>query len=490
MAFSLALVVAGDGEIQFIRRHAPSALLAMFVYWQVAPIIMASAGLSLDLSRLIVYPIPHTQLFTIEVLLRISACIEMLLITFGLMAGLWMNDRVPLWSPLVLIPFAALNLFLSTAIRDLLSRLLARRGIRELMMFLFVLLAALPQVLMVAGPSGVRFGSPSAWAVGVHTPWGATGQLACGSFSGIAIGSLTAWTLVFWYLGRRQFERSLRFDAAAARSSQVLPTGRVRLLDWVVQLPRLVFRDPLAVLVEKEIRLLSRSARFRLLFFMGFSFGLLIWLPLAMQASDDSAIRGNYLTIVSAYALMLIGEVCFWNNFGMDRAAVQTYFAMPVRLSTVLIAKNIAASFFIFLEITLVAAVCFALRMPLSAEQILESYAVTVVLTVFLFAMGNMLSARYPRAVDPNQSWRNASMGRVQAFLLFLYPVASAPIFLAYMAHYAFDTRWAFYGVLVLDLMIGVVIYFIALESAIGAAERGKEEMMQVLASGQSPVSS
>ena len=44
---------------------------------------------------------------------------------------------------------------------------------------------------------------------------------------------------------------------------------------------------------------------------MGFSFGLLIWLPLAFRGGQESDgfFAQNYLTIVSAYALMLLGEV-------------------------------------------------------------------------------------------------------------------------------------------------------------------------------------
>jgi ABC-2 type transport system permease protein len=242
--------------------------------------------------------------------------------------------------------------------------------------------------------------------------------------------------------------------------------------------------------VEKEIRFLSRSARFRLLFLMGFSFGLIIWLPLAMRGDSDTVFRTNYLTIVSAYALMLLGEICFWNSFGMDRSAAQTYFAMPLQISTVLLAKNLAAAFFIFLEISMIAFFCALLRMPITLSNVGEAFGVTAVLTLFLLAIGNMISTRYPRPVDPGQSWRSGSMGRLQAYLLFLYPVASAPIFLAYGARYAFETEAAFYGVLLLDFLIGMVVYSIALQSSVQVAEERKEEMIMALSSGHGPVGS
>jgi ABC-2 type transport system permease protein len=243
-------------------------------------------------------------------------------------------------------------------------------------------------------------------------------------------------------------------------------------------------------LMEKEIRVLSRSPRFRLLFLMGFSFGLIIWLPLAMRGESHSAFRTNYLTIVSAYALMLLGEVCFWNSFGMDRGAAQTYFVTPVRLSAVLIAKNVAATFFIFLEIALIAAFCAVLQMPITAQSVAEAFAVTAVLTLFLLAIGNIISTRYPRAIDPNQSWRSGSIGRVQAYLLVLYPVASMPIFLAYGARYAFESEAALYVVLAIDFLIGLAVYSVALQSSADAAAERKEDMIMALSSAQGPVGS
>jgi hypothetical protein len=255
------------------------------------------------------------------------------------------------------------------------------------------------------------------------------------------------------------------------------------------RLPSRIFPDPLAALLEKEVRCLSRSARFRLVFLMGFSFGLIIWLPLAFQGrGSESVLASNYLTLVSVYALMLLGEVCFWNSFGFDRSAAQVYFLMPVKMPVVLLAKNITAAFFVFLEITIVAVVCALLRMPVSFEMVLESFSVALVLTIYLLAIGNIISMRNPKPVDPAQSWRNSSVGRVQAFLLLVYPVAGAPVLLAYGARYAFESDLAFYAVLLFDVALGAVIYWIAMESAVAASEAHKEEIVTVLSRSESPV--
>jgi ABC-2 type transport system permease protein len=249
-----------------------------------------------------------------------------------------------------------------------------------------------------------------------------------------------------------------------------------------------MFRDPLGALVDKEIRFLSRSARFRLLFLMGFSFGLLIWLPMAVRGDKGSFFQTNYLTVVSSYALMLLGEVCFWNSFGLDRGAAQGYFTMPVSISTVLRAKNIAALFFILLELAMVSIFCALLRMPVTIYSVVEAFAVTLVFAMFLLSFGNLISVRYPRPVDPAQSWRSGSVGRTQAYLLFLYPAAAAPIALAFGAEYAFENKTAFYGVLLIDFLISLVVYAISLDSAVQTAERNKESIVLALSKAEGPM--
>ncbi len=47
-------------------------LLLVFLYWQVVPVLMAASGASLDLRKLQAYPIPVSQLFWLETMLRVT----------------------------------------------------------------------------------------------------------------------------------------------------------------------------------------------------------------------------------------------------------------------------------------------------------------------------------------------------------------------------------------------------------------------------------
>lgn len=114
-AFAYLAVLAGillsrPGELASFHKILPAALLLAFLYWQVIPVLLTSMGASLDLRKLLVYPIPKRALFIIEVILRISTGVEMLLILTGGAIGLLLNRDVPLWAPFSLALFVVFNL--------------------------------------------------------------------------------------------------------------------------------------------------------------------------------------------------------------------------------------------------------------------------------------------------------------------------------------------------------------------------------------------
>src|SRR5690349_16598453 len=58
-------------------------LLLMTAYWQIGPVITASFGASIDLRKLMAYPVPRRDLFLVEVLLRGMTSFDMLLVLGG-----------------------------------------------------------------------------------------------------------------------------------------------------------------------------------------------------------------------------------------------------------------------------------------------------------------------------------------------------------------------------------------------------------------------
>ncbi len=489
-AIATARLASQPTNLIMLKAVLTGGLLLVFLYWQLMPLLLAATGASLELKKLQVYPIPAGQLFAIEVMLRTTAALEMLLLMLGLGFGLLLNPQIPKWIPLFLVFYVLFNLFLAVGLRDLVARILAHRRIREVAFLLLVLCAGLPQLLMLRGTVGssrirALFGDSS-----IGWPWSATANLLEQKSLAESLSILLAWTFAAALFGYWQFKTSLSFDSQAASASAGAPARRDGLLEKFFRLPSLFFGDPLAALIEKEIRFLVRSPRFRLVFLMGFTFGLVIWLPLALGRSglSKSILGTNYLTVVSVYSLLLLSEVCFWNSFGFDRSAAQFYFLAPVPFYKVLIGKNLSAVFFILVEISAVTIVCAVLGMPLRPVRLAEAYSVAAVLTIFLLGAGNLLSIHQARAVNPATSFRTGAAGPVQAMLFIIYPVASIPAGLAYLARWAFASELAFFGVLAFDAIAAIIVYRIALHSAVEAAQRLKESMISALSAGEGPI--
>jgi ABC-2 type transport system permease protein len=481
-----ARLVANPANLSLLKAALPGALLIVFLYWQVVPLLMAATGASLDLRKLQVYPIPASQMFAIEVVLRVTAGVEMVMVLCGIAVGVALNPLLPYWCAMAVIPYVLFNLFLAIGVRDLLMRLMARRKIREVVVFLLVMCAALPQLLILHGPAGVRLLGVFTRDSWIGWPWAATANLVQGVDYLNSSAILLVWTVAAALFGRWQFIRTLSFDKEAAAASDNRPSAGQSIAERFFRLPSTVLSDPLAALVEKEIRFLIRSPRFRLVFLMGFTFGLVMLLPVSLGRM--SFFGRDYLTVVSVYSLLLLSEACFWNSFGFDRSAAQIYFLAPLPFSRVLIGKNLSALFFIVLEIGAVTAVCALLRMPLDLRHTGEAYAVAAVVTIFLLSAGNMLSIHQARAVNPSTQFRAHAAGRVQAMLVIIYPIAFIPVAIAYLARYVYGEQWVFFAVLAFDAVAGSILYWIALESAVGAAERLKERMIEALSAGEGPI--
>jgi ABC-2 type transport system permease protein len=491
VSFSVMLLTSSP----LIANTLGGVLLLAFLYWQVVPVLMAASGASLDLRKLQAYPIPVSQLFGLEVILRITAVVEVILVLVGAGIGILRNPTAPAWGTLALIPFIALNLILGVGTRDTIARILARRRVREAAFFLLILCAALPQLLLTRGRGfQARFRAIMTRESWIGWPWTSSAHFMQGQDTLKSLAIILAWLAAAGLFSYWQFRRTISFDAQAAGARPSGGSGASGLVDRFVErffrFPSLLLGDPLGALIEKEVRFLTRSPRFRLVFLMGFTFGLLVWLPVALgrQGASQSFLSTNYLTVVSMYSLILLSEACFWNFFGFDRSAAQIYFLAPISFSQVMIGKNLSALFFIALEISLIAVVCGLLGMPLHPLTLAESFGVAGVLSIFLLAAGNQLSIRQPRAMNPAASFRSGTTGRIQAILFITWPIAFIPVGLAYLARYAFSSEAAFFGILAVDAAVGAVVYKLSLDSAVAAADRLKEQMVTALSRGDGPI--
>src|SRR5438045_2436600 len=56
-AFQYTSAPPGDNPVAAVRLNLPVGFMLVMMYWQLAPLVSASLGASLDLKKLLVYPI-------------------------------------------------------------------------------------------------------------------------------------------------------------------------------------------------------------------------------------------------------------------------------------------------------------------------------------------------------------------------------------------------------------------------------------------------
>jgi ABC-2 type transport system permease protein len=495
---------AAHAEAGMLRYGFPVGLMAVCIYWQAMPVLSASMGSSLDLRKLLVYPAPHEQLFLIELLLRFVNGIEMQMVLAGEAIGLLCNPAAGRLAALpslagAIMVFVVFNVLLASGTRSLLERLLARRKVRELVALLLAMTWVAPRFLMMTGvkPTWMKGAGEAMGAFG--WPWAAAARAALplGQKAGataLSWLSLLVWAAIAGWFGRTQFERNLRYDTLAAQATPMTPLSarRLRWIERLYRLPGLLWSDPLAAIVEKELRTLVRSPRFRMVFVMGFTFGLMFWLPSVLRShgSRTGFLGQNFLVIVCIYAMTLIGQVTYWNCFGIDRSAAIFYFAAPQPLSRTLLGKNLACLFFVYLEAFVLMALTLAVHVNFSWGQALETVIVIGICATYLMALGNISSVHYPRSLSPERVSQSGGGNRAQGLVMMLYPVVLLPVILAYIARYAFDSQAAFAVVLSIAAAIAAIFYWLAMESAVKAAFTRRQSIIEELSRGDGPVGS
>lgn len=466
-----------------------SGLLFVMLYWQLAPVVSAGFGASLDLRKLRVYPIPRGKLFSVEVLLRMTNCAEMPILVAGAAVGLMRNEANTAGTKVLVacgaLAFVVTNILLSAGMRHWIERLFSRTRLREAMMLLLVAAALLPQVLLFLNVRKAAFYQLA--PVQVLWPWAAVARLMLGGNRAIAgVLSLFYVGVAYWF-GRRQFERSLVDEAVSVRKPE--PDARAdNFIERLFRLPSRILADPLAALVEKELRTLTRIARFRLVYAMSCVFGIVLYLPALRSAGGSmSFFMQNALPIMSLYGLMMLGPISYWNAFGFDRSAVQGYFSWPIRFRDALIAKNVTVALLLIPQIVLIALVGRAVHLHVTLAKLVEAIVVMLIASLYWFSMGNIFSVRMPRAMDPEKM--NQMTNKVQALSIWTAPFLLLPIGLAYWARAVIGSEIVFGGVLLIAAAIGGIFYKVGLDSAVSAADHGRESMLMQLSRSDGPVS-
>lgn len=459
------------------------------LYWQLAPVITASFGASMDLRKLIAYPIPRGKLFQVELLLRTITSLDMLIVLTGICAGLLAN---PLYgaaaAPFILsgaLAFIAMNVLLSAGLRALLERFFLRTRFKEIFFLILVMVSLTPQLLIlmnVKKPESLLRFVPSQAVL----PWATMARLMLHENSSSSALAAVAWVVAAFLFGRHQFQRTFSFDGSTVKKKEK-KLAADGFSERIFRLPSHFIGDPLGALIEKELRTLSRIARFRMAYGMSCFFGVILFAPALHRRHGSSGFLQYALPLMAVYGLLVLGQITYWNSFGFDRSAAQGYFCWPIKFREALIAKNLTVMALMVPQILLVALVAHAFGIPSSPGKVVETFAVMIIAGLFWFALGNIFSVRMPRAMDPDKM--NQMSHKLQALTIFVAPVVLLPVVLAYWARAVFNNDLIFAGIMIVAAILGAVFYKVGLDSAVESAMANRESMLLELSRADGPVS-
>lgn len=469
----------------------PAFCWGLFFVWHLMPLLMAPFRAEFEFRLLLRYPLNYAAFFSLNLLYGLFDVWALLGAAglAGLAAGMSLGRPAVAGVAVVAAAlFALVNLLLNRVIYAWLERVLATRRGREAALLVFVLATLSLQLL---GPLAERSGGRlKTWllmlapALDLLPPSAAAdalrGSLA-GSFA-TPLALLAAWAAgLGWLLHARtraEYLGESGEESAAPQKEKVAPVARVFRPGVIARL----VRDPLAALVERELRYLLRTGLLLLNLFLPLVF--LVLFSLGRSSRPEGRIifgipaELNYATWLCYSVVVVAGNAV--NSFGMERAGVQFYYLAPVNFRTVLLAKNIYVALLGAFEAVLLLAATLLLAGPPGPAVLLSAWLAAAFLLLVICGMGNITSVLHPRAVELGKfatrlPWLSVLLNMLAQFIMLGVVVA------AFIAGRRSGSYWT--SALALAAVVAACLpaYFYALGRAARLAETRGETLLDEL---------
>lgn len=399
----------------------------VFVFWQLYPIFAASTGAQFDFANLLRFPLRFPSFLILSLVYGLfdPGAVASLVWLFCMWIGLTVaRPAMFAWGLLVLLAFAAMNLFFARMLLAWIEKWLARRRTREILGFIFILIILGIQFI---GPLAARFQHNHAhlqtgWlltllSVANALPPGLAArslQFALANSFLAAIESLFFLLLyagAFFWLFRIRIAAQFRGENLSETSASVAPATPVRKLPsptgtrftasaW--ELPGL--SRPVAAIFEKEVRYAMRSGIMLLnLIVPVFVVIILAAAPHNKNHNADAFFshdaQQTIFPLVIAYILLIQVNWVF-NCFAFEGTGIQFLLLAPVRFSNVMIGKNLFLGLVSFIEGLLVWIAFVLLFAPPPLVIVIASFTGLLYATIANCALGNILSICYPRRLE------------------------------------------------------------------------------------------
>ena len=409
-------------------------LWAVFLVWQMVPLLFEGFSPGLNFREIARYPISFRLYFFLNSaygLLDPAAAAGLLWLCAMWMAILIAQPRWALPAALLFLAFAAFNVFCNRILVGLLERFQSTRKGRERMVVILLLLMLLPQMVQFINFSRLSRSASASPAlkflapINHVSPPGAVFDALTGDAvqKSIAVVLLAAYTLLVFILllrhARSIYQGEIYSEGLASRRERV----KVR-PGW--KLPGI--DDTMAAILEKEVLYLRQNLRMLVMLAYPIIFFLMFFVFKVPTRTGGSLsfYTGNTSTgmlgVFAGFSLLSVSNFTY-NIFGMDQEGFGRWLLTPQSMEKIMLAKNLGQAF-IFGSLYVVVSL---FLMALSPVPWLSYLSITIgffAIMIVQLAAGNLFSAFWPKKVDFTQmSSRLVSNGAGLASLLVYIPV-------------------------------------------------------------------
>jgi ABC-2 type transport system permease protein len=337
----------------------PMLFWAVFLMWQMMPLVMASFQQQFDLTDLLRFPLGIASFYLLQLIFGVvdSSTLLGCLGSFGIWIGVTLADpRLFAFAAVVLAFFGIFNLLLSRAIFAWLDRWLAKRRTREIVSVLFLVSMLGLQFLNPAVRSNRRHrhaGQEASAQIGRGLiladevqnwlpPGLAATAIGDGSHDRPAqalglLGLMGLWGLsAGLILGVRL--RAVHRGEYLSDAPKPLALRRPARVKASVGLASFGGSGPIAAIIHKDLLTVIRSLP--VLFSLGSPLVMVIIFASLMRGSGQGAAFPLALPLCIAYALLGFTQLIY-NNLGAEGMGIQLLLYSPTPMRTILLAKNV-----------------------------------------------------------------------------------------------------------------------------------------------------
>jgi ABC-2 type transport system permease protein len=500
---SSALVVGVAGAMfvgteyifeQHEEKYLSLMFLALLVWWQLFPIMMAGFAPQFSFPSLLRFPMNFSAFYLVGLAYgfadaaAIAAVVWMVAMVAGTLAA--QSSALPAMI-VACVLFALLNVTMERLFGAWLEKLLAKRRSREVLFTLFILGMISLQFLNpflqkhskeVAGAAERAL--PYFWILPSSFAGNFVGGASTGHGSGaiIQLVGLAVYVVLFGVLLRLRYMKMYEGEELSEGAAPTLNRKRAA-AEPADDTERLGFLPPQVLAVfRKELRYLRRNT------FLFFSLAIppvmVLFFTMRFEGAHSDALKkvtpDLFFPGMMAY-LILILLAPTYNSFAHEGRGIQTYYSSPVNFREILLAKNLVTVIIVLVEI----AICMGLvglRVGWPSAPILLATMMAVVFSVTgQLTIANWSSLSFPKKMDfgKMQGQRNSGMsvltlfgvqivlGGIGALILWSGRLMGSPWLPAQV-----------FGVLAIAAMAG---YFPALDALTELAERKKEVLIEAL---------